>query len=208
MIRIKNIAKENRRYRSGDRYNLLSSRGGHVKLLLGRTAAIDYRTFELNRSRIAMPGEEWSSKTIFAVIGGVEEILKRENTGAIAEDNIANIGEKIIGKEPEVIIPDSATDPAEELDATEATDVADIETTEDPEIDDEAEEQIIDKTDPLPDPPETITVDDNLERVTSEYTREQLEGMSHKALDAILEKMGKEAPPRSNKIKKADLIIG
>lgn len=175
MIRIKNIARENRKLRK-HKCIIEFPNGRKGRLLSGREASIDYETYVINRSIIVLPGEPMQPETRFRVISGVEIILSRGEQKAESNPDVKQkkVTEPTLSKE---------SAPIEEFKAGLTPEIVEA------------------------DPEEGAVVGQELEEPTAEQDEmPDLYELTHKELDALMEKMGVTAPPRANKQQKIDAL--
>lgn len=205
MIRIQNIARENRLIRKPVCW-LRFPDGQSIRVLRKRVVSIDYETFLLNRDAIILPGEDILPTTCFRVVRGAEYILELISDGkrdqVIEEQASPDVPESSIegedGLVDEVADDVTSTDPEQEPEV-------EIEAIEDDEVEVEPEED--DEEVEIEEPAE---VEDEEEKDTQEDSKailDELMELTHKELDVMLDEYGITVPPRSNKTVKAKAII-
>jgi hypothetical protein len=185
MIRIKNIARKNKKCRTRV-YDLIYPNGQKGRLRRGKEATIDYETYMLNKKAIVLPGEPMRPTTYFRVISGVEIIGKHNGSRLEAAEAPA------IEQEPvEPPLDEIVEEPAETVDnAVEEKLVEAVDSVVDDEIVDDSDKEV------GPEPEEPESEEENLDMTL----------LTHKELDVLLDKAGITVPPRSNKRQKIDAL--
>lgn len=221
MIRIKNIAQENRNLMSSvEKLNL--PKGGFIRVRTRHEVVIDYQTYMLNKSRIILPGDSVRGKVAFRVVDGVQEIDSKSGRGTTqapptaivdpppnespmtAEDHINNQNES---PGQEVIEPPGESNApigSEEDTPAEPDILASEEANEEPDIDNAAEDPSHpdEEKDEGSQPPE-MPANEGVPL----HSREDLEQLSHLQLDVLLKEHGIEVPQRSNKTVKIEALL-
>lgn len=221
MIRIKNIAHENRSLMSSiEKLNL--PKGGFIRVRTRHEVVIDYQTYMLNKDRIILPGGNVRGKVAFRVVDGVQEIEEKSGRREItpppttiteppsietpdtAENNI-NIQSESLGQE--VIEPPGESNApigSEEDTPAEPDILASEEANEEPDIDNAAEDPSHpdEEKDEGSQPPE-MPANEGVPL----HSREDLEQLSHLQLDVLLKEHGIEVPQRSNKTVKIEALL-
>ncbi len=179
MIRIKNIARENIKVKK-HKCIIEFPNGRKGRLLSGREASIDYETYVINRNIIVLPGEPMQPETRFRVISGVELILSR---GEQKAESNPDVKQKKVTTPPLIKEPAPIEEIKVEPKSEPTPEIVEADPEEEAVVDQEPEEPMVEQ-DEMPD----------------------LYELTHKELDALMEKMGVTAPPRANKQQKIDAL--
>lgn len=177
MIRIKNIARENRHIKKRKCYIALPN-GRRAGLLPGREVTINYETYVMNKHIMILPGEPIKPETCFRVISGVELIMDKSSKKAASKPEVNQVEEKSPDQDQASLTTDNVK--------PELLDPKPLSQQED----NPGEERVPEMEEPKAD---HLDIDD-------------LHKLTHKELDALMKKMGIKPPPNANKQQKIDQI--
>ena len=218
MIRIKNITRENRALRYKDN-RITTSDGNVVKVHTGRELSITHAAFLVNRDKIILPGEKMTNRTVFEVVSGVEEIIPNKSvteavvtqpTSSCPDDpNKNNDTTNLLNQEP----PTNTTNGTSEVAPAESDDDANTTPRGDEEREtgsNDSDNSGVDKGENPEDDGEAgiqpVFTEVQKTRV-AKYPLEQLEAMSGKELNELLDKEDIDIPRNTTKQKRINALM-
>ena len=178
------------------KYDIAYPKGRWGRLLIGRETTISYEVYNMNKSRIVMPGEPLHGAAAFRVVSGAEEIIRKQSPeNPTVNPEIVTPQEPplcVTGETGEVISPkpDIPQEPENENITIVLHDT-----------------EYVEKSDVLPEETATEPAATEEHAAAGKYDLDVLSEMVHKELNELLEAEGIEMPRNVNKQQKIDALM-